>query len=71
MASVAVPVKARVVPLSRRAEFCCGETGPPRTSQSKQIDHACFSRSSDITWPLPFPPQVNRKERGKRSCQPP
>lgn len=40
-----------------------------KTPQSKQIGHACFSRSNDVTKTLPFPSRVNTQREAKRLCQ--
>lgn len=40
-----------------------------KTPQSKQIGHACFSRSNDVTKALPFPSRVNTQRKAKRLCQ--
>lgn len=40
-----------------------------KTPQSKQIGHACFSRSNDVTKALPFPSRVNTQREAKRLCQ--
>lgn len=38
-----------------------------KTPQSKQIDHACFSRSNDVTKALPFPLASKQKAWNKTS----